>query len=144
MNRFVKYLIIFLAVDIVLVGLYFAFKGGGKSRSPLLDYEWVEINDYYTPEDYVEEFIKNDAMQRDALPVSIKNYGKNQAILKRFRGKNFAKPRETDLRMMYRGLEDWKLIDLKFKERDREVLRTILYIMIKGEWSVGDTGTLVR
>jgi hypothetical protein len=146
MNRFVKYLIIFLAVDLVLVGLYFAFikAGGGKAPSPLLDYEWVEIDEDYTPRDYVEGFIKNDAIKRGVLPVSIKNYGGDPVILKRFRGKNFANPKESELRMLYQGLEEWKLVELKHKEREREVQRTILYVMIKGEWSVGDIGTLSR
>lgn len=144
MNKFIKYLIIFLAVDIVLIGLYFGFMRGGKGKvaSPLLDYEWVEIDEYYTPKDYVEGFIKNDAVQRDSLPVFIKNYGSNPVILKRFRGKKFANPKESRLRMLYQGLEDWKLVELKHEEREREVRRAILYIMIKGEWSVGDMGTL--
>ena len=146
MNRFIKYLIIFLMVDIVLVGLYFGFLRGGKGKtaSPLLDYSWVEIDEYYVPKDYVEGFIKNDAQQRDVLPVSIKNYGGNQAILKKFRGKNFANPKESELRMLYQGLEDWKLVDLKYMEREREVQRTILYVMIRGDWSVGDIGTLSK
>jgi hypothetical protein len=146
MNKFVKYLIIFIAADILLLGIYFGFIAGrqGKSKSPLADYEWVEIDEYYIPRDFVESYIKNDAIQKESLPVSIRNYGKNPTVLRRFRGKNFANPKESELRMMYNGLEDWKMVDLKYKEREREVLRTILYVMIRGEWSVGDIGTLTQ
>lgn len=144
MNKFVKYLIIFIVADIVLLGIYFGFIAGGKgkSKSPLSDYEWVEIDEYYVPRDFVEGYIKNDAIQKGSLPVSIRNFGKNPAVLRRFRGKNFANPKESELRMMYKGLEDWKLVELKYEEREREVLRTILYVMISGEWTVGDIGNL--
>ena len=68
--------------------------------------------------DYVESFIKSDSIAKGLLPISIRNYGRDTSILRKFRGKNFAGPTEAQLNMMYKGLEDWKLIDLKYKPKE--------------------------
>ena len=106
-------------------------------------YEWVTIDEFYIPEDFVEEFIKNDSAEKALLPIQIKNYGNNKAILRKFKGKNFAGPTEAQIKMMYNGLEGWKLIDLKYKNKEeKDIQRTILYVNINGEWMVGDSGSL--
>ncbi len=66
-------------------------------------------------------------------------------MLKRFRGTNFARPNEAALNMAFRGLGDWMLVDLKYKnEKDQDVQRTVLYVEIGGTWRVGDSGTLLK
>ncbi|MEW5900891.1 MAG: hypothetical protein AB1715_05460 [Acidobacteriota bacterium] len=109
------------------------------------DYEWVTIDENYVPKNFVEEFIKSDSEEKGIFPVHIKNYGNEPAVLKRFRGTNFARPNEAALNMAYPGLEDWMLVDIKFtNERGQEVLRTVLYIQIEGSWQVGDNGSLMK
>jgi hypothetical protein len=109
------------------------------------DFEWTTIDEYYTPANYIEEFIKADAEQKEILPVYLRSYGKDPAILKRFRGTNFARPNEAALNMAFRGLGDWLLVDLKYKnEKDQDVQRTVLYVEIGGSWRVGDSGTLLK
>jgi hypothetical protein len=147
MNKTLKIIGYFLIFDILVVAGYFAYKTllGGKSGSKPEDYEWVTIDENYATQNYVEEFIKNDAAQKGIFPVYIRNYGKDPGVLKRFVGTNFARPTEARVSMMYKGLDDWMLIDLKYKnEKDMEVLRTILYVEIKGTWQVGDSGKLLK
>jgi hypothetical protein len=116
----------------------------GRGSSPE-DFEWTTIDEYYTPANYIEEFIKNDAEQKGILPVYIRSYGRDPAMLKRFRGTNFARPNEAALNMAYRGLGDWMLVDLKYKnEKDQDVQRTVLYVEVGGSWRVGDSGTLLK
>ncbi len=108
-------------------------------------YEWVTIDEFYIPEDYVEEFIKNDSAEKGLLPIQIKNYGNNKALLRKFKGKNFAGPTEAQIKMMYNGLGEWKLIDLKYKNKEKkDIQRTILYVYINGDWKVGDSGILTK
>ena len=108
-------------------------------------YEWVTIDEFYIPEDYVEEFIKNDSAEKGLLPVQIKNYGSNTAVLRKFKGRNFAGPSEAQVKMMYKGLGEWKLIDLKYKNKEKkDIQRTILYVYVNGDWMVGDSGTLTE
>ena len=108
-------------------------------------YEWVTIDEFYIPEDYVEEFIKNDSAERGLLPIQIKNYGNNTAVLRKFKGRNFAGPTEAQVKMMYNGLGEWKLIDLKYKTKEeKEIQRTILYVYVNGDWKVGDSGVLTK
>ena len=108
-------------------------------------YEWVTIDEFYVAEDYVEEFIKSDSAEKGLLPVQIKNYGSNTAALKKFKGKNFAGPSEAEIKMMFNGLGEWKLIDLKYNNKEKkEIMRTILYVNINGEWMVGDGGSLTK
>jgi hypothetical protein len=118
---------------------------GCRKGSTAKDYEWVTIDQNYTPRDFVEEFIKNDSEQKGIFPVSIRNYGRDTSILRRFRGSHFAKPNEAALNMAYPGLEDWMVIDIKYQnEKKQEVLRTVLYLQIEGRWRVGDSGQLLK
>ncbi len=147
MNKVVKILIIFLVADIVVIGGYFGFKalsGGGKD-SPASTYEWQRIDENYSPQDYIEEFIKSDAEERGMLPVLLRNYGQDLKVLKRFRGKNFAGPGETQLKLRFRDLEDWQLVEIKYTaENGRETQRAILYVMEGGDWTVGDNGVITQ
>ena len=108
-------------------------------------YEWVTIDEFYIPEDYVEEFIKNESAENGRLPIQIKNYGNNTTVLRKFKGKNFAGPTEVQVKMMYNGLGEWKLIDLKYKNKEKkDIQRTILYVYVNGDWLVGDSGVLTK
>lgn len=147
MNKVVKIIIIFVVIDaLILLGyFYFRSRSSQKSQPETEKYEWITVDEFYTPHDYVEEFIKSDSVTKGLLPVFIRNYGKNKSILRKFRGSKFAGPTDAQLNMMYQGLADWKLVDLKYKAKEnREVIRTILYVNVKGTWSVGDSGKLVR
>ena len=107
--------------------------------------EWVTIDEFYIPMDYVEEFIKNDSAQKELLPIQIRNFGSDTSILRKFKGSNFAGPSEAQLKMMYKGLGEWKIIELKYKnDEDKEIQRTILYVYVDGSWMVGDSGSLVK
>jgi hypothetical protein len=147
MNKVVKILLIFLAFDIVVIGGYFGFKalsGGGKD-SPSSSYEWIRIDENYFPQDYIEEFIKSDAEERGMFPVLLRNYGRDLKMLKKFRGKNFAGPAEAQLKLRFRDLEDWQLIEIKYTgETGRETQRAILYIQEGGDWKVGDNGVITQ
>lgn len=145
MNKVVKILIIFFVVDAILVGGYLGYKAltSDKPDTAAESYEWVTVDEYYQPLDYIEGFIKDDAEQRGILPVHIRNYGKDKKVLKKFRGKNFAGPGEAQLKLKYRSLEDWKLVEIKFTgETGREVQRAVLYVYDNGEWKVGDNGVI--
>ena len=146
MNK--KRIIILYVIMIVLLAIgYFIYKSFVLSPSPKYaqEYEWTVIDEYYTPKDLVETFIKQDALARNNLPINIINYGDDTSILRRFRGKRFAGPTEAQLSMMFRGLEEWKLVDIMYKtEKDQEVKRTVLYVYVDGEWSVGDSGQLAK
>ena len=147
MKKVIKILIVFLVIDIVVIGGYFLYKNllVGKPQSDKEDYEWVIIDESYSPRNFVEEFIKKDTAEKGLFPISIRNYGKDTSILRKFRGSNFARPTEAQLNMMYKGLEDWMLIDLKYKtKKKREAQRTILYIQLDGTWKVGDSGSLLN
>lgn len=133
-------LVVFLAGMAFLSGTTACRKG---SRAE--DYEWTSIDENYVPKNYVEEFIKNDSEQKGIFPVSIRNYGKDASVLRRFRGANFARPNEAALNMAFPGLDDWMLIDIKYKnDKDQEVLRTVLYVEVGGNWRVGDSGSLLE
>jgi len=108
-------------------------------------YEWVTVDEFYIPEDFVEEFLKNDSAEKGRLPIQIKNYGNNTVVLRKFKGKNFAGPTEAQVKMMYNGLGEWKLIDLKYQNKDKQdIQRTILYVYVNGDWIVGDSGELTK
>lgn len=118
---------------------------GCRKGATVEDYEWVTIDESYTPRNYIEEFIKTDSEVKGIFPVSIRNYGQDSSILRRFRGTQFAKPNEAALNMAYPELEDWMLVDIKYKnERDQEVQRTVLYLRMDGSWRVGDSGRLLE
>jgi hypothetical protein len=133
------------AVIAGLAVLAFVAATGCKKGTQAEDYAWVTIDENYTPQNYVEEFIKSDSEQKGLFPVYIKNYGKDKSILGHFRGANFAKPNEARLNMAFSGLEDWMLVDIKYNnEKKQEVLRTVLYVQIEGTWRVGDSGSLLK
>ncbi len=116
-------------------------KGTGGAGS----YPWMTVDANYQPADSVETFIKNDSAMRGLLPVSIKNYGHDASILRRFKGSRFAGPNAAVLEMFFKGLSDWKLVDLKYKnEKKQEVLRTVLYVYVEGAWTVADSGSLMK
>lgn len=47
--------------------------------------------------------------------------------------------------MFYKGLNDWKLVDLEYKnEKKQQVRRTVLYVDVAGAWTVADSGTLMK
>jgi hypothetical protein len=146
LNKVVKVVLVFLAIDAVAVGLYFSFRNlGGKSRSPQDEYAWVTMDEGYQPRNAVEEFLKVDAAQKRLFPVYIKDYGRNVKVLERFRGSSFARANEAVLNMAFRGLQDWMLIDLLYKnEKERDVQRTMLYVEVGGQWKVGDSGRLMK
>lgn len=143
-KRFIFVLIIMIFVLIVGYFLYQSVFLKPSSKYAL-EHEWTTIDEYYTPKDLVEEFIKRDAEIRGNLPVNIINYGDDKSVLRRFRGKRFAGPTEAQLSMMFNGLEEWKLVDIRYKtEKDQEVQRTVLYVYVNGEWTVGDSGQLAQ
>jgi hypothetical protein len=118
---------------------------GCRKGSTADDYEWITMDEAYTPRNYVEEFIKSDSEEKGIFPVSLRNYGRDTSILRRFRGSQFAKPNEAALNMAYPGLQDWMLVDIKYEnDRKQEVLRTVLYIQVDGGWRVGDSGRLLE
>lgn len=126
----------------VWLGLTAAGCSGG--RSPAEKYTWVTMDESYAPRNSVEEFIKADAEDKGLLPVSIRDYGRSATVLKKFRGRNLAAANETVLGMTFKGLEDWMLVDLRYRnENERDVQRTILYVQVNGRWMVGDSGRLM-
>jgi hypothetical protein len=134
-----------LTVTLIVGVAFIAGSGGCRKGSLADDYEWTTIDESYTPQNYVEEFIKNDSEQKGIFPVDIRNYGKDVSILRRFRGTNFAKSNEAALNMAFPGLEDWMLIDIKYKnEKNQEIQRTVLYVQVEGAWRVGDSGSLMK
>ena len=145
MNKTVKIIVIFLLVDALAVGGYFLYKAirGGKGEKA--DLAWVTIDENFRPSDAVEEFIQNDARNRKALPVYLRSYGHDARVLKRFRGRQFAQPTENVLSLFFKGMDDWMIVDIKYKtENEREVIRTMLYIFVDKQWRVGDSGTLMN
>jgi hypothetical protein len=133
------------ALIIALAALMGVAASGCKKGSQADEYPWVTIDESYTPQNYVEEFIKSDSEQKGLFPVYIKNYGKDKSILGRFRGANFAKPSEAQVNLAFSGLQDWMLIDIKYNnEKKQEVLRTVLYVQLEGTWRVGDSGSLLK
>lgn len=147
MSKILKIIIIIIIIDLVVLGGYFGFKllSSKKSQSDTNEYEWVRVDEYYSPKDYIEEYILKDSQAKELLPVFIKNYGRDKKVLNRFRGKNFVSPSEAQMKFQYRSLEDWQLIDLKYTdENEREIKRTILYVQENGSWKVGDFGVLTQ
>lgn len=142
MSRFARYLLLFLLFDALVVGGYFLLKGKGGAVE---EQTWTVLDEASTPRGAVEEFIKADAANRGALPVFIRNYGRDLKVLKRFKGRQFAQPTESVLALFFKGLDDWMLVDIRIKgENDREAVRTMLYILAAGQWKVGDSGTLLK
>jgi len=147
MSKAIKIIIIIIIIDVVLIGGYFGLKAlsSKKSQSDNKEYEWVRVDEYYSPKDNIEEYILKDSQARELLPVFIKNYGRDKKVLKKFRGKNFVNPSVAQVKLQYRSLADWQLIDLKYEdENEREIERTILYVQENGSWKVGDFGILTK
>ena len=147
MNKTVKIVLIILVIDLVVVLGYMGYRAMSRSdsESGSTEFEWIQIDENYYPTDYIEEFILNDSRERGLLPVFIKNYGRNEKVLKKFRGRHFAGPGEAQLRLKFRGMDDWQLIDLRYTdEQEREIKRTILYVKEDGAWKVGDNGSLTQ
>lgn len=146
MNKIVKIIVIFLFVDVVIIGAYFGIKSvlsAKPGKTPMDAYEWKTMDESYQPADYVEQFIKDDALAKGLLPVEIRNYGRNADVLKRFIGKNFARSSASSLDLAFPGLDDWTLVDVRYKnEKQQEIARRILYVSVKNQWRVGDSGTL--
>jgi hypothetical protein len=140
-------ILVFAIMALVLLVGYFLYTSFFLKAKPKYaqEFEWTVIDEYYTPQDLVEDFIKQDAIARNNLPINIINYGDDQSVLRRFRGKRFAGPSEAQLSMMFSGMEEWKLVEIMYKtEKDQEVKRTVLYIYVNGEWIVGDSGELSK
>ncbi|MDH4198623.1 MAG: hypothetical protein OEW05_14505 [Candidatus Aminicenantes bacterium] len=147
MSRAVKIILVFLLVDAVAVGIYFGVKSLGRGSGPSAadTYEWQTIDAAYTPQDTIEAFIKDDAEKKGAFPVSLRNFGRNEDVLKQFQGSEFARPKAAVLSMLFPGLDDWKLVELRYTgEKGREVRQTILYVMVNGTWRVADRGQLLK
>ena len=145
MSRITKTLVLFLVFDVVAVAAFFGYRalrtkgGDGPDASA-----WVMMDESYIPKNDVEMYIKTDAENRGALPLYIRNYGSDKQALSRFKGRQYAGPSPNTLEMLNQGLDDWMLMEIKYKtENEREVVRTVLYLSIRGVWKVGDSGTLV-
>lgn len=135
--------VIFLAA-LVFIGLLISCDSGDQKKGSEKT-QWVMIDEDYHPRDLVEDFIKRDAAQKDLLPISIKNYGSDASVLKKFRGKRVVGPSQGELKLLFKGLDDWKLIDIRrTTEDEREIRRAVLYVKIDGSWQVGDSGRLVE
>jgi hypothetical protein len=133
----------FLALIFIGLAGLSACRGSGAGSDPDA-YSWVAIDESYAPKDDVEAFIKMDAANRNALPVYIRNYGSDKRILDLFKGRFYAQPGVNTLAMLNQGLDDWKIVDIKYKaENNRDIVRTVLYFKVKGSWKVGDSGTLI-
>ena len=146
MNKIMKIIVVIIIVDLVVFGGYLAYKllFTGSSDKTEASFEWITIDENYRPEDVIEEYIQNESAAQGVLPVSIINYGKNKKILKKFKGTKLAGPNEFNLKMTFPDMEDWKLIELKYKDnQEREIHRTILYVYQNGGWIVGDSGSLM-
>ena len=125
-------------------GVFLFFGCSGEpGKSPAADYEWITIDEDYEPRDMIEEYIKTDTLRQGIAPVAIRNYGRNARVLKAFRGARFAGANPTVLSMTWPGLDDWMLVDIKHPhETGREIERTVLYVMVRGRWMVGDSGKI--
>jgi len=146
MNNLKRVLILSFACAVLFLSFFACKKNpSDKTNLDISAYEWKTIDEFYIPEDYVEEFIKMDSEEKGLFPVQIKNYGSNATVLRKFIGKNFAGPSEAEIKMMYNGLGEWKLVELKYKNKDeKEIQRTILYVYINGDWMIGDGGSLTK
>lgn len=146
MNKTVRVLLIFLAVDALALGVYFLAKsiGSGKGADPTKDYAWVTMDPYYQPASELEEYIKTSSDEQELLPLQFRNYGQSVSILKKFRGSKLVGAGRSVLEMTFPKLEDWALVDIWIRgEEGREIRRTVLYILADNAWKAGDSGRLV-
>jgi hypothetical protein len=145
MSRAVRILVVFLAFDLIVVGAYFGIKalGSGRSADPTEGVDWVTMDPSYQPATELEQVIKTDYEEKELLPLQFRYFGKDGAILRKFRGAKLAGASVSVLEMTFKGLEDWAVVEIWFKgEEGREIRRTILYILTNNAWKVGDNGRL--
>jgi len=145
MSKPLRILIIFLVVDAVALGVYFGVKAlsSGRGGDPVKDDAWTTMDAYYQPATELEQFVKTDYEEKELLPLQFRNHGRNAAVLKRFRGSKLVGGGASVLEMQFKGLEDWAVVDIWIKGEDnREIRRTILYVLAGGEWKAGDSGRL--
>jgi len=143
MSKPLRMLFIFLLIDAVAVGVYFLAKGSGSGSGadPTKDFVWTTMDAYYQPATELEQSIKTDYEG----PFQFRNYGRNAAVLKKFRGSKLVGAGVPVLEMAYKGLEDWAVVDIWIKgENNREIRRTVLYILRENEWKIADSGRLVE
>jgi len=145
MSKGVRILIIFLAFDLLVVGAYFGIKalGSGGAADPTEGVDWVTMDVNYQPATELEQVIKTDYEEKALFPLQFRNFGRNAAVLKKFRGAKLAGAGVSVLEMTFKGLEDWAVVEIWFKgEEGREIRRTILYVLTDNAWKVGDSGRL--
>lgn len=146
MSKPLRVLLIFLAFDAVVAGLYFgikAFGTGGGGGAPTEGYAWITLDAYYQPATELEEFVKTSYEEMDLLPLQFRNYGSDAAVLRKFRGAKMVGGGKSVLEMTFPGLEDWAVVDVWVKgEEGREIRRTVLYVLTDNAWKVGDSGRL--
>ena len=146
MSKAIRILVIFLLVDALGLGLYFLVKGSksGAGDDPTKGYEWVTMDAYAQPATELEQFIKTDYEGKGLLPIQYRNYGRNAAVLKKFRGSRLVGASVSVLEMTFKDQEDWALVDIWVRGEDnRDIRRTVLYVLSGNEWKVGDSGRLV-
>lgn len=147
MSKPVRILVIFLLVDVVALGVYFLVKGSksGSGDDPTKSYDWVTMDAYAQPATELEQFIKTDYEEKGLLPIQYRNYGRNAAVLKKFRGSKLVGASVSVLEMTFKDQEDWALVDLWIRGEDnRDIRRTVLYVLSGNAWKVGDSGRLVE
>lgn len=147
MSKAVRSLAIFLAFDLVVVGAYFGIKalGSGRSADPTEGVEWVTMDPAYQPATELEQVIKTDYEEKELLPLQFRSFGKDSAVLRKFRGAKLAGAGVSVLEMTFKDLEDWAIVEVWFKgEEGREIRRTILYVLTGNAWKVGDSGRLAQ
>ena len=145
MSKPLRILIIFLAVDALAIGAYLGIKalGKGGGGDPAQAYDWATMDAYYQPATELEQFVKDDYEERGLLPLQFRNFGRDQAVLKKFRGSKLVGAGVPVLEMTFKGLEDWAVVDLRIKSgEDREIRRAVLYVLTANAWKVGDSGRL--
>lgn len=145
MSKTLRILIIFLVVDVVVLGVYFGVKAlrSGRAGNRVEEAAWTTMDAAFQPMTELEEFLKTDYEEKDLLPLQFRNHGRNPAVLKRFRGSKLVGAGVPVLEMTFKGLEDWAIMEIWIKgEDDREIRRTILYVLTANEWKVGDSGRL--
>jgi hypothetical protein len=144
MSKPLRMLLIFLLIDAVAVGVYFLAKGSGPGADPTKGFAWTTMDAAYQPATELEQSIKTDYQEKGLLPFQFRNYGRSAAVLKKFRGSKLVGAGVSVLEMSFKGLEDWAVVDIWIKgEGNREIRRTVLYVLNENAWKVGDSGRLV-
>ena len=145
MSKTLRFLIIFLIFDAVVIGGYFLIKalGSAPAKDATAGVAWVTMDEAYQPATELEQFVKTDAEENGLLPLQFRSFGRSAAVLKRFRGAKLVGANASVLEMQFKGLEDWAIAELWIKTEDgREIRRTVLYVLTSSTWKVGDSGRL--